>query len=282
MRNSTVILPDNQPLLPLLPTFWLHFSMRGDGVEWQDEGLPTPNYLEHAAHGEYYIAWQIAGFFVTKKSRDYLNDMIARVLITFSAYAPQRIAHKPPIYRSAAHYYPKIYRLRELQNLRSLPIPHSKIPARADGFADYTFWSIKLWAEDEIRRCGEGVPIPYRDMEDWSISQFPDHRKGVSTIKAKCRSVWNWYDNHDWELPKNRRKHEMTRQERAKKNAAMREEKTHKKIVNIITGLYADELKKKNGTWNISRIANELGMHRDTVAKHLRKIEQENWEEIPW
>jgi hypothetical protein len=123
------------------------FHFTGNGTEWIDEGLPTPTYLEHINKG-YLIAWAIDGYFGTQKATEYLNDIIARVLITFKDLKPKRQLYKPK-FESASHYYPKIYKLQELKQLKSL---RNKInaPTRANNFADHTFWAIKLYCEDLI------------------------------------------------------------------------------------------------------------------------------------
>lgn len=64
----------------------------------------------------------------------------------------------------------------------------------------------------------------------------------------------------------------MTRIENAKKLAKEREERTYKKVVNAITGLFTDEFKKKNGKWNAKKIADELGLDPRTVRKHIKNF----------
>jgi hypothetical protein len=254
-------------LLPHKPTFWLHFTMRGSGVEWQDFNLPIPNYLTH--HSGYYdIAWQIDGYFGTKAGIEYLNDIIGRVLVTFAENKPERLLWKPDL-KSADHYYPKIRKLSALLNLHSKP-SRSKAPARADSFADYAFWAIKLYVEDRIREQGEGIMIAYELIEDWAMSQF--EHKERSTIRAKCRSVWAWYDNKNWELPKGR-KWKMSRTEHIKKVHLNRRAKTQNKIKAILDDMFLQEtIKKKNGKYKISAIAELADIDTRTVSKHLKEM----------
>jgi len=40
-------------------------------------------------------------------------------------------------------------------------------------------------------------------------------------------------------------------------------------IINATTGLLKDEYKKKNGEWNISKLANDLNLSRTTIYKYL-------------
>lgn len=244
------------------------FHFNGNGTEWIDEQMPTPTYLEHINKG-YLIAWAIEGYFGTLQGTKYLNDIIARVLITFKDLKPKRQLYKPKI-DNASHYFPKIYKLQELQNLKSLR-NHIKAPARADSFEDHVFWSIKLYCEDLIRKQGL---LAYSQLEDFAYSNFTKDR---STLRAKCRSIFNYYEAKDWKLPlkrktKNNEELKLTRQERAKENARAREEQAKTKVINAITGLMATIYKKKSGAWNITKIAEDTNLHRDTVSKHLKEF----------
>ena len=155
--------------------------MQGAGVEWQDYNLPIPNYIEYI-DGGYRIGWHIDGYFATKKGIEYLNDVIGRVLVTFKDNSPYRLPYKPDL-QTADHYYPLIRKLSSLANLHSRP-SRSRVPSRADSFADYAFWAIKLFTEDRIRDQGEGIPVPFSTIEDWAIVQFVEEQgKERSTIR---------------------------------------------------------------------------------------------------
>jgi len=235
--------------------------------------------LYHSNRG-YFIAWQIDGFFYTQKGIDYLNDMIARIILTLRECKPERLIYKPNTKQELAHYYPKIYKLKELQKAKSLTAK-AHAPRRAEALDDYCFWAIKLYTEDSIRIFGEGIVIPYSQIEEWAFAQFIDYKKGRSTVRAKARSVWNWYDEHDWLLPKGYKRkftdeeYQMTRTERARSNAKARADKARKAVINAITGLYADEYKKKSGAWHIGKISKVTRVHRDTVSKYLKQYEEE-------
>lgn len=259
----------NQLLLQLKPTFWLHFYCKGAGVEWYDEGLPIPNYLEYANKG-YFVAWQVDGYFATQRAIDYLNDTIARVIVTLKEAQPQRLPWKPDT-KTADHYYPKIYKLQQISSRAQSISTKRHAPRRADSFSDYVFWAIKLWTEDTIREQGEGLPVVYEALENWALSQFIDKER--STIRAKCRSVWNWYEKRNWTLV-DERKFEMTRKERARSNAQAKAEKARKAVLNAVTGMFAEELKKKSGAWHIGKISEASGVSRNIVAKYIKELEQ--------
>ena len=65
----------------------------------------------------------------------------------------------------------------------------------------------------------------------------------------------------------------MTRQERARSNAKAKAEKARKAVINAVTGLYADEYKKKSGAWHIGKLAEVTGLHRTIVSKYLKQWE---------
>lgn len=104
------------------------------------------------------------------------------------------------------------------------------------------------------------------------MSNFETKEK--STLRAKCRSVWNWYEERDFKLSGYKRKmtkeqYIMTRTERAISNHKAMTEKSRLRILDATTGLLQEEYKKVNGTWNVSKIAKELNMSVNTVKKYL-------------
>lgn len=217
------------------------------------------------------MGYEIEGFFGTKKNSEYLNDIVARFLITFKDLNPQRLPYKPKKYSDQAHYHPKIYKLKELQKLKSLK-KHIKAPVRADTFEDYVFWAIKLYCEDLIREQGL---ISYHQLEDWSLFNFGNKER--STIKAKCKSIFNWYEVRDWALPyqrktKNDEELLMTRVERSKANAELKAKKARNKVINAVTGLMSETYKKKSGAWHIGMIAKDTSLTEKTVSKYLKEL----------
>ena len=66
----------------------------------------------------------------------------------------------------------------------------------------------------------------------------------------------------------------MTRTARAKKNAQIKKQKSRKKLLNLIQGMFADEYKKSDGSWNIYKLAKDTKMSRNTIKKHLKEIKE--------
>jgi len=261
----------------LLKSFWLYFHIIGNGAEWIDYKLPIPSLHKQINNG-YFIGWAIDGYFATPKGQEFLNDIIARFLLSFEHI--ERLPFKPQekdFNSNTARIYAKVYKLREFsKQLKSLPT-RKHIPKRADNFEDFTFWAIKLYAEDMIRATGF---IVYDSLESWALSQFVDKER--STIRAKCRSIWNWYNERDFKL--NDKKHReqkkyleetmATRKEQAIRMGKEKKEKNRRKVINLITGLYADDYKKKNGKWHYIKIAEATGLSRYTVSTIIKELEK--------
>ena len=47
---------------------------------------------------------------------------------------------------------------------------------------------------------------------------------------------------------------------------------TKRKVLNVITGMFKDEYKKKNGAWNVMKIAKDSGLTRPTVMKYIAEL----------
>ena len=217
------------------------------------------------------------GYFGTRANTAYLNDIIARFLLTFREYKPKRVSAPPPTaslsLKQLGTYYPKIYKLRELQQLKSLA--NKKLPrANADKFEDYTFWAIKLYCEDLIK--SQGIPTADQ-LIDFALSNFEQKEK--STLKAKCRSIWNYYEKRDWKIPtayKRKPKEEVmaTRQEHIAKVNENRVIQNSNKIKTVLDDIFLQEqIKFKNGKYRIGKIAELTNLTEKTVSKYLKEFD---------
>ena len=265
----------------LIKSFWLYFHLN-DSTAWIEHDLPTPTLIKHINRGAF-VGWAIDGYFGTNNSKDFLNDIIARILITFKDENIRRLSFKPSkkdLDEKTAHIFAKVYKLKEFsKRLNSLPIKKKYSPSRADAFEDFTFWAIKLYAEDQIRAYGQ---ISYGIFESWALSQFEDKER--STIRAKCRNIYAWYESRDWELPSPKEnkyqtirdwyeESRMTRAENMKRVSREKAERNRRAIINIMTGLYSEDYKKKNGAWHFGKIAEATNLSSKTVAKIIKEIE---------
>ena len=262
--------------MKLYQNTWLYFFLwDAQGDEFLEHNLPAPNYLLHAQRG-IFIGWLVNGYPGTAKAREYFNDIIARFIIAYKQNKPERLPYKPNMERMAHIDTKHTWELKNFQNLPSLYWANKKKIWSADsvGTIDQVFWAIKLYTEELIKEFGEGTPVPYEMLENYAFNNFFD-RKDKSTLRAKCRNIWNWYDNRDWTIPK-RREWKMTRSERAKENAKLKKQRSRAVLLGFIqNNLLADEYKKADGTWNITKLSKATKLDPKTIRKHLKELKDE-------
>lgn len=252
----------------------ISITIQGDGSEIFDYSLPQPHNYIRTALDRYTIEYYLHGdFFCTNKAGAYLNDILARFTLTMNV-----IKATAKINKEVNNHKPlELYANNQFNGLRS--IEKFKYNETVDINKDNVFWAIKLYTEDLIKKSS-GI-VAHSLLESFAFTHFVDRAKDKSTLKAKCRSIWNWYDERDWTIPKRYERDrtqyyedtKMTRTEHMTKLNAKRAEDNYKKVVNIITGLFNDEYKKKSGAWHIGKIASELGLNRDTVSKYIKEFE---------
>ena len=227
---------------------------------------PQSHYYSNE-HNRMVYCWYIDGFFGTKNNIKFLNDIIARFKITAECQLHS--------FKSVPMENINPINLKAFQGLKSLARDklkekYQRVETRAD---DYVFWCLKLYAEDLIRQDGL---IIWNTFENWAFENFIDLAKDKSTLKAKCRNVFNWYFERDWKvgrtISKNKEDVLEYRRELARNLAAKKEEENYNKVTNAISGLLADSMfRKKNGKWNAVAIAEYLNLDPRTVRKYLPK-----------
>jgi len=262
--------------MQLYQNTWLYFFLYGaKGDEFLEYNLSPPNYLLHAQRGVF-IGWLINGYPGTAKAREYFNDIIARFIIAYKEHKPERLPYRPELARDAIKDLNTIHELKEFQNLPSLYWANKKkIKSHESvGTIDQVFWAIKLYTEELIKEFGEGIPVPYEIIQDYAFRNFFD-RKDKSTLRGKCRNIWHWYDNRGWTIPK-RKEWKMTRSERAKENAKLKKQRARAILLGFIqNNLLADEYKKADGTWNVTKLSKATKLSRPTIINHLKELKEE-------
>ncbi len=236
----------------------ISITIEGDGSEIFEYSLPLPHHYTRN-RDKYTIEYTINGFFHTKRGIEYLNDILARFTLSMKVLSTQVISSED-----------EGVELSYFQGLKS--VVRHKDYERVDVGQDNIFWAIKLYTEDLIREYGEGNEVAYSLIESFAFARFIDRAKDKSTLRAKCRSIWNWYDEKGWIIPK-RKGLGMSRQEGAKKAREKRMADTKRKILSIVTGMFKDDYKSKSGTWNVSKIAKDSGTSRNSVMKYLKEME---------
>ena len=222
----------------------------------------------------YYYQFVIDGVFDTKKGINYLNDIVARIMITFPKQDIEKVKQeKIPAKKRGL-------KLKTFQNLKSMKsLPSNFLKANLFTNKDNVFWALKLAFEVQIERGN----ISYDTFETFAFNNFEHRVKDRSTLKAKCRNIYNWYFDRSFEVTKRRKYKDFneykeqsmaTRQQQMKKINEKRKEESYRKIVGLISGLTSFEYKSKNGSWNISKIAKDLKITRPTVYKYIQEYEK--------
>ena len=277
--------------------FLLTFRVWGEGYEFIDTFLPHPNVWK-PLHDSYLIGYLLEGFFLTDKNKQFLQDVIVRFIATFEKVGAFRVEWIGWI--NFNYLEDKDIKHLEIFNLREDIAPYleykqNKTDYRAlellasateykesdDAFFDWLRFKIYDFVKANGKNaltldyCKELARIGYDIM---------GHKKGISTPFAKAKAIYNWVmENYNpkgvnnWNyIPKYKgnlekeKELKMTRRERALSNAKAQYEKAHKKIISLVTGIFKDEYKKADGSWNINKISKETGLSRPTIYKHLK------------
>ncbi len=231
--------------------------------------FPHLHYFDSSINRMIY-GWYLNGFFETKNNTKYLNELIARFMISCDCklYSVQKTDDTENV---------EPLKLKAFQGLKSLAgneFKKGSLKSLING--DYIYTCIVLQAEKYIKNNGI---IVYSLLEDWAFEHFIDLAKDKGTLKAKCKNCWNWYLDRNWELyhtvriKKDREIVMATRLENIKKVNEKRMSDNRNKINNAITGRLANTMfKKKNGNWNGKAIADYLNLDPKTVNKYLKEL----------
>jgi len=242
-------------------------SVQGDGLELLEHSLPHPHYYNRKTDNHYYISFIIKGNFTTAKGYAYINDILARFALTL------------PLNQIFLDYVntplDDAYDLSQFQGLRS--IKTIKDYTKVTSGRDNTFWAIKLYTEALIKENGEGNLVAYSLISAYAHNVFKTIER--STLKAKVRSIWNWYDARGWTIPKRSEKTmeetKMTRSEHLRNVKKEEARRNRANVINLITGLMSNEYKKKSGAWHFGKIAEVAKLTSKTVAKIIKEYENE-------
>jgi len=252
---------------------FLKITFKCDISEDLGDLLPFP--VKHSITNVFEYTWNIRGFFGTKKSIDFINDIKSRFLITYR----DKII-KTELKQNTS--FELVQELKEFQNLKSKTVEIINNTNRFDSNRDMVFWCLKLYTEKIISERGL---IEFETLLEFGLKHFSKKSNNIkgkdySTIKSKCRSIINYYINNDYKPFKDRQKSiktkeeiTMTRRENATKQHKKMKEDNIKKVKNFLSGMFYEDYKKPNGKWNISLISSTLKISRTTLYKI---IEEEN------
>jgi len=273
-----------QELIKTKKAFLLIFRVWGNGDEFFDTFLPHPNVWK-PLYDSYLIGYLLEGFFLTNKNKQFLHDVIVRFIATFEKIGAFRVEWIGWINfnylqdKDIKHL--NIFNLRDdiaiyletkktHKDYRALELLASATEYKESDDAFFDWLRFKIY--DFVKANGKNaLTLDY--------CKELGHKKGISTPFAKAKAIYNWVmenynpkgvNNWNYKRKLSDKELEMTRRERALSNAKAQYEKAHKKIISLVTGIFKDEYKKPNGTWNINKISKETGLSRPTIYKHLK------------
>jgi len=273
--------------------FLLAFRIWGNGTEIFDTFLPPPNIHKRLKENSYLVAWLIEGFFLTSKNQKFLRDIINRFILTLEKKTLRvewinwinlaKIEDKNILSLNSwnlrddiAPYLESLKENKRNYKILELLASHTDYKESDDAFFDWLRFKIYDFVKENgkealtLNYCKELAIIGYEIM---------GHKKGISTPIAKAKSIYNWVienynpnskNNWNYQRKLSKEEYEMTRRERALKNNQIKYEKAHKKIISLATGLFKKEYLKKDGSYNINKLAKDTGYSRPTIYKHLK------------
>jgi len=229
----------------------ISITLRGDGQELFEYGLPYPHTYDRQNDDVYRISYVLNGLFNTNLSHSYLNDILARLTLSMSVLS-----------LDTSNSDDDGIELSQFQGLKS--IARAKNYEKMDNGQDNVFWSIKLYTEALIKESN-GL-VAYSLLESFALDTFRDRAKDKSTLKAKCRSIWNWYNDREWIIP-TREGLGMSREEAAKHSAQKNADNKKAKVLGAV-----EALKFLQEKINIATISRQAQVSRDTAKKYLKEL----------
>lgn len=276
-------------------TTWINIQVNNnDYTAFMDNDLPVPSILQHKNRG-YSLHWEIDGFFGTQKNRDYLLDVSQKIAILFNDSS--LYDHIAQI-NALSKFCEMVYHLRDFSHIQDKRQKSQRTFNKANygllykdklfELARFKCYDLKL----ENRLTYEAVYDVF-----YSMNYTYDLKKAPSDIKAKAKNVYNWvlhnydpvfftteekiaarritkrkYNNKTNKTILDEQDELMTRSENMIKQNKILGDKYKEKVLSVTTGLLKDIYKKSNGTWNISKIAKDINVSRNTVMKYIGTV----------
>jgi len=235
----------------------LKINIIGDGSEIFDYSLPTPNTYTRYDEQSYVLEYALKGVFWTKTSNDFLNDILLRFNLSMKI---SNIQTKTIGKKETLHELKSFSSSSNLESLRkSVFIPNT------NKYEDSVFWGLKLFVEHYIKL--ENF-IPYSTLENYAFNHYIDIAKDRSTLKAKCRSIWRYYEAREWQPQitynkKDKGEVMATRLQHIENLAKQKKAKTEHKIVSAI-----DFLQGENKKITAKLISEYTKLNKNTLTKY--------------
>lgn len=244
--------------------FWLYFRCSGDGEELATVGLPTPHYYKRTNAENYAIAYKLDGRFHTKKGKEYLNDIIARLALTLPI---ERRYYIIPSESEAVNN--RAYKLKEFQNCESIKVDiYTRKEAKANKYEDRVFWSLKVEAERRIRAFGSLDLDAFLDYA-FNVFEVGTDVKDGSTLKAKCKSIFEWYEARAWRVGRTKKENAMSNDEKTQVARAVRTARVKAQFNGAV-----EVLKIRGVKLTAKAIAEEAGLSEKTTQKYFKEYKE--------
>jgi len=235
----------------------LKINIIGDGSEIFDYSLPTPNNYQRYSEEFYTLEYALKGVFWTKESNNFLNDILLRFNISMNV---RNIETKTIGNKKDLHELKSFSSSTNLESLRKKIF----IPA-SNKYEDNIFWALKLFVEYYIQQDSF---LPYSTLENYAFNHYVDLAKDNSTLRAKCRSIWRYYEAREWQpqiiyTKKNKEEVMATRLEHVENLAKKKVQENEHKIKSAI-----EYLQNKNEKITAVSIAKFTKLHKNTTRKY--------------
>jgi len=275
--------------------FLLSFRIWGQ-TEIFDTFLPAPTIYKVFDEHNYLVAWLIEGYFLTKKNKEFLKDVIERAIETFLKMGAFKVEWLGWIniakLKNSDIIHLNTYNLRDdiapyLESLKKnnknnkyklleYLASYTETKESDDAFFDwlrfkiYDFVKVNGKEALTLEYCKELAIIGYEIM---------GHKKGISTPLAKAKAIYNWVmenynpkgvNNWNYVRKLNDEELKMTRKERALKNAEKLAQNTKEKVYKAI-----EQLKEKGEKVTILKVVELAKVSKNSASKYIKQAKEE-------
>lgn len=218
----------------------------------------------------------VDGYGGTDKSKNYLQDIITRLAqLDLKREVIAKIDYKD-IYCDKYDV-----KFSDFGNLPSIQQKKPFFDSRKATDYDPYFWYMKHYIEYLIK-LRVAHPLSYQNlMLDEALKRFP--RKDFSTLKAKAKSIFAWYERRNFECYETYTRKftdeelTMTRSENMKRVKTNQKSDTRNKIKGVLDDdVLFNEYRHTEGRWagrvNVEKLAKRLNMRNETIRSHLKEM----------
>ena len=217
------------------------------------------------------------GYGGTDKSKNYLQDIIARLAqLDLKGEVIAKIDYRDIYCDKYDAKFSDFGNLPSIQQKKPFYDSH-----RATDYDPY-FWYMKHYIEYLIK-LRVVHPLSYQNlMLDEALKRFP--RKDFSTLKAKAKSIFGWYEDRKFECYETYTRKftdkelQMTRSENMKRIKTLQKATTQAKIKALIddSGLFECDFRHKDGQYkglvNVPKLARYMNVSEMTIRRNLKDM----------